>query len=592
MTRQLFIGLLFFSFISVKGQLTVSHSSGFYEQAILLELRPDDPDAVVYYTLNGSEPDSTAFKYSSPILLDVVTTENGLSHIRTGENWIRPEYPVIKGHTLRVAVYKHHQLIDPLQTFSYFIRPDHRARFPVDRLALTVDSVDFFSASSGIYVPGDNEIFNFHQTGDDWERPVFAELFDDSGASEWSQSLGARIHGRSSRTNPQKSLRLYAKDKYGSPFIFYPVFGTEGPTAQKRILLRAPDRLFSKAMFTDAVVHQTLLPLTIDQMDTRTVAVFINGEYWGIQSLRERLDEQYLRIRYGIDPDKVDIIDWDREADASKGTIDEFQKLMTFLSFTDLSSDEGYTELGKRVDMDAFIPFIAAHLFFANEDFPNNNVRMWRERSFGKKWHFFFYDCDGCMRNVEMDPFERFMFERNDGNPVSLMLSGLMKNADFRHRLLEYLSARLTQEFSPSSLIRQIDRFEQTYAPLMPDHIRRWNAPDGIQEWSAAVGQLRSFALSRASVMGNLLEEYLGKPYKIYPVPVKNELSLHFSIDPGTVRPGIQIFDLRGKSFHPEFQFSGNGKVMAPVDELPSGMYVVEVTLGTAVFRERIIINH
>ena len=46
-------------------------------------------------------------------------------------------------------------------------------------------------------------------------------------------------------------------------------------------------------------------------MAYRPVIVFINGEYWGIHDLRQRLDENYLASAYLVDAAEVGILEYD-----------------------------------------------------------------------------------------------------------------------------------------------------------------------------------------------------------------------------------------------------------------------------------------
>ena len=590
MRTLLLITSYLLTILEPQAQLTISHESGFYNTPIEVSFQHPDPEVILFYSLDGTTPGRDGLRYFSPLLITSIATSPKLSYIRTGEDWQRPSGSVFKGHTLKVVGFKNENQVTPVASRSYFIHPDHEEKYPIDRLALTVDSVDFFSLERGIYVPGNNEMLNFYQGGEAWERPVYFELFDNTGKLEWSQQLGARIHGRSSRTNPQKSLRLYARNEYGSAFMFHPLFGEYGASAQKRLILRAPDRLFSKAIFIDEVVHAAAEDLSVENMASRPVAVFINGEYWGLQNLRERHDEQYLRIKYGVEPDNVDIIDWDRGPAVAEGNLTEYNSLLSFLASTDISSPQGYQELRKRVNMDSFIPFVGTHLFFANEDFPNNNLRMWRERTYGEKWNFFFYDCDGCMRDMEMDSFRMFSEMKNDGNPASIMIRALLKNSEFTSELYSYLNNAMANQFSTSQLLSLISDRESFYAPLITDHINRWHSPDDTAEWFSAITVAEQFAMNRPRIMGELLEKHLGKPYVIYPIPAKTEFYLEFENNPENLDVSVSISDMNGKTFSPARIYTSESRVNIPLEGMSQGVYLVQVIVGKSIYYDKLIV--
>ncbi len=589
-TLLLVISFLIQSF-SGHSQLEVSHDSGFYNEPISVTLKHSDPEVIFYYTTDGSQPDRTKQRYTSPISMGFVASPATLSYIRTGENWVRPNGEVYKGHLFKFVAFKNNEPITPIETRTFFVDPNHLQSFPIDRLSLTVEPDDFFGEERGIYVPGNNTTLNFYQGGEDWERPALFELFDQTGKLEWKQTLGARVHGRSSRTNPQKSLRFYAKSAYGSPFIFHELFGENGPAAQKRIILRAPDRLFSKAIFIDELVHAAAEDLSVENMASRPVVVFINGEYWGIQNLRERHDEQYLRIKFGVEPNNVDIVDWDRGPYVSEGNLTEYNKLLNYLSSSDLSTIEGYNGLKALVNMESFIPFVGTHIFFANEDFPNNNLRMWRERTFGEKWNFFFYDCDGCMRDVEMDTFEMYANTKNDGNPASIMLKGLLKNTEFMADLQAFLNNALSNQFSAGNLLKLINEKESFYAPLVNDHINRWHSPDDTAEWLASIAIAEKFAMNRSHIMGELIQKHLGKPYSIYPTPAKSEFYLDFEKNPEDMDIRVSLSDMSGKTFQPSRIYTSESLVSIPVDDFSPGVYIVQVVVGRSIYYDKIIIS-
>jgi spore coat protein CotH len=293
-----------------------------------------------------------------------------------------------------------------------------------------------------------------------------------------------------------------------------------------------------------------------------------------------------------VNHNNVDIVDWDREASASEGNLNAFNDLMSFLSSTNLATNEGYDALKQYINFDSFIPYVATHLYFANEDFPNNNVRMWRERSHGKKWSFFFYDCDGCMRNAEMNSFERFTETRNDGNPVSIMLSGLLKNQTFRNELLTFLTSRMNREFSPEHVLTHIENLEAKYSPLMVDHIGRWNTPDDMHEWNTAVSQLRQFAINRPIAFGKHLQEYFKKPYKTYPIPANTSLTLAFEVEPDEEIIAVLLQDMTGRSFKPEqLRFTENSLIL-DTENIPNGVYLLNINFGSSFFSEKIVISH
>src|SRR5690606_8688458 len=66
---------------------------------------------------------------------------------------------------------------------------------------------------------------NWQLSGDDWEVPANLELFEPGLAEAGlNQAIGVRVHGGWSRSNRQKSLRLYARSDYGESHFNHEIF--------------------------------------------------------------------------------------------------------------------------------------------------------------------------------------------------------------------------------------------------------------------------------------------------------------------------------------------------------------------------------
>ena len=117
--------------------------------------------------------------------------------------------------------------------------------------------------------------------------------------------MGIRIHGEPS-FEPQKSLRIYAREEYSQGKLEYPFFG-EG-IAISRLILRNSGNEWGKTMFLDGYLQNLVEDFNVDTQKFQPAILFINGEYWG-SIIFESEDEYYIEGRYGVDPQKVTILE-------------------------------------------------------------------------------------------------------------------------------------------------------------------------------------------------------------------------------------------------------------------------------------------
>ena len=174
---------------------------GFYRKNQVVLLETESPGAIIRYTIDGSIPDSRSHLYTAPIPLDSTIV-------------------------LRARVFEAERLPGPAVTHTYLI--DEFITLPFVSLATEPDNL--WDDEIGIYVkgtngiprlPGEDIIANFFQ---DWERPFNIEYFDINGICRFNLIVGAKIMGFSSRGFQQKSLSIFAREKYGKGQIEYQFF--------------------------------------------------------------------------------------------------------------------------------------------------------------------------------------------------------------------------------------------------------------------------------------------------------------------------------------------------------------------------------
>ena len=176
----------------------------------------------------------------------------------------------------------------------------------------------FFSDTSGIYVEGTNGIpgrcrsypVNWNQ---DWERETQFTFFEPDGAGGFErvldQGAGVAIFGGCSRIYPQKSLELHARSRYGASDFAYRFFDGVDIESFDDLVLRSSAQDWWRTMFRDGMIQTVTRHMDLDGQAYRPALVFLNGEFWGIHNIREKLNEDWVTGHYGHPDDEVELIE-------------------------------------------------------------------------------------------------------------------------------------------------------------------------------------------------------------------------------------------------------------------------------------------
>ncbi len=200
---------------------------------------------------------------------------------------------------------------------------------------------------------------------------------------------------------------MIARGAFGKNRINYPLFENDPSGANqlkefKRFIIRAWGSLISGSLLNDAYAHRLMAKNDLDIQAYRPVVVFINGEYWGLQSLREaNKNSWYYQYHYNIDRDipGYDILLHSERNGAPYAYIDEgdashWNAMMNFINTHDMRQKENYAYLETQMDMDNFIAYMGHCIYVGKWDWPNNNEASWRPHTADGRWRWIQYDME------------------------------------------------------------------------------------------------------------------------------------------------------------------------------------------------------
>ncbi|PKP14621.1 MAG: spore coat protein CotH, partial [Bacteroidetes bacterium HGW-Bacteroidetes-23] len=305
-----------------------------------------------------------------------------------------PDFNIFKGTVVRARAYKVGALTSGIVTQTYFVSPEGGSRFEIPVISLSVDENKFFEYNNGIYVAGAdfdnwrienpdtpalfNADANYDRSGETTEQIGHFNYFV-NGNEVLNQRVGIRINGGGTRAFQHKSLRLYARSELGASTFNYPIFANENYTSYKRLVLRNSGNDFFNTYYKDAFTHELIEKTGLDNQAYLPSVVFLNGEYWGMLNIRERLDRHYFERKYGIVEADIEIL-----ADGyviDEGSDAHFQAMYSYFQNNSLVDDANLSYINTQMDVDNFRDYFITNIFIQNTDWPGWNTLFWRKKT-------------------------------------------------------------------------------------------------------------------------------------------------------------------------------------------------------------------
>ncbi|MBL7883229.1 MAG: CotH kinase family protein, partial [Bacteroidia bacterium] len=438
----------------------VDVGSCYSTKAIKINLTPSNPDYQVYYTLDGTEPNSGSLKVDdNSIWIDEkVTKETFLYSIPTSPRWKPPVGDVFCFKILRaVCVDENGNKGKELQA-SYIIDKSKTHNYTLPVFSFIFNPDDVFGYKNGIYIMGksyedkDNYVkkkikfdipwwrypANYLQKGSNSDRPIFADYFCLNEGTHFSFESKMRIHGFNTRGFAQKSVRVPVKTIDSSCVTMF-------NNQEMNFIFRNGGNDWTKTLLRDAFIHEVMKGSTLSPQAYQPVVCFFNGEYWGIHTLRERFDELYIQSKYGISKDSIAIVELGGDVMAgSKSEGELFNNLMNFISENDMSKELNYKIVEEQIDIANLIEYLIANIYFVNNDWPQNNLKYWRysypakDSSYrNNKWRFVLSDMDWAMgfNITDAHDYNMFNFLKNK-KPFGETFYKLLQNESFKKQFV------------------------------------------------------------------------------------------------------------------------------------------------------------
>ena len=575
--------------------VTFSHSGGFYQNSFSLELTCDEAYHI-RYTTNGNTPTENSLLYTTPLVLNesLYSTSNIYTITTTIDELLFFPETVKKCITIRACAFDDNENpVGPIKTQSYFINALGCDTHGLPVMSIAADSADLFDYYTGIFVPGvhfdPNDSYwtgNYYMTGDDWERVVNVEFYEQNNSGV-NQLAGLRTHGGTARRGPQKGMKLYAREEYGQKRFYHKFFTDSPKNSVKHLVLKPFSCQWFSTGIQDWICNSMASNIGLEYIASRPEVLFINGEYWGIYYVSERPDSHYLEDHLGHNDNDYNVIgNWYGEAEDGDNTA--FLQMMEWLEGIDMSDSENYQYLCSLIDINNFIDYYCLELFIANNDWPANNMRCYQYHN--NKWRWIFYDGDDCLQKMDFDVFSNATSIANPGWPnnlqSTLMFRRLLENDSFTDAFINRFEQLLDENFDYGVTKPYFDYAANLVRNEVSQQAERFNKPTSSSSWEYSIYWIDNFLYERVDNMRNKIIEFLEiddnyfAVASVYPNPTNGRINLNFN-DNQLANAKIQVFNILGTLVYEEaarMSFDLN---------LPPGVYILKIDS----FTQQIIIQ-
>ena len=535
-----------------------SKPSGYYNFGTQIQIHDGLNNEAFFYSLNGEDP-----LESEPYLAPIVLSE-----------------------TMTIAsISKGDSLIDsPLIRNTYFVGAMSHG-LPIVNLCL--DSLILFDDSTGICMPGPNADSEFPFSGanfwGDEKVNGWFQYFDENFQLLEELPVELSIHGGSgSRVRPMKSFQLHAKSgKFESRF-----FDEKPLQNQERILLRNAGNDYCNTCMLDGNLHDYLIKseLDVDLQAFSPTIVYINGNYFGMQNIREKVDRHYLASNYEADPKNVNILEGS-DLGVVEGTAEGFEEIVDYVTDHDLSKSIHYAWMKAHIDMTSLVDYFIIELYVNNRDWPSNNLKLWNAPEH-PKWRYFCYDLDASFnyRDESLEAREnlRFILDNHaETNSHIKIFNALLQNEQFKVYFINRYADLLNTVFIPESMLEAFNMHRDEVEKDMNLHYTSWCTT--LEEWQLRFERTYGFVHTRPAIIYNELKSVFEQNHTV-------EIAVDtYPYNAGTIK--LNTLNLK------EFPFSGRYFDETPIqlEAIPhlegNFLYWQNARTGERIYDKKIILN-
>ena len=463
-----------------------SQNGGYNAAAINIALSSPDPNITIYYTTNGDAPSNASTVYTTPINITNTTVVKAICYS--------------SDPTIPSSFIEYH---------TFFINDTH---------TIPILSISGNSGQGGLL-----DLLDGGWGSSALEPQGTIEWFDkngillDKGTGEFNK------HGNDSWAYDQRGFDYIMRDQFGYNYALQDkIFMTKDRDKFQRVIVKAAandNYPFSYggsgAHIRDAYVHHLsqIGDLRMDERSTSSCIVYLDGTYWGVYEMREKVDDHDFTDYY-YDQDKNNL----QYLKTWGGTWTEYgapnaqpdwNNFVNFVTTNPMNIQANYNQAKSEYNTGSLIDYFLLNTYVLCQDWLNWNTAWWRgmdPNGDKKKWRYTLWDMDNTFdhgtnytgipsSSPNAEPCDPSTLGNTGGQGHVPIWNEMLTNQDFHDDYINRWQDLANGPLSCDFMVYLLDSMVAVIEPEMPRQVATWGGT--FTGWQNNVTDLRNFILAR-----------------------------------------------------------------------------------------------
>lgn len=462
----------------------MDQAAGGYSGSVTVNITSTDATATVYYTTDGTTPTTASTPVAGPITITNTTVLKARGFSAT------PGVPA-----------------SFVETNTYFIDESHTVKV----VSIAGDEITAFIEDTHFGAFSDN-----FDCSIEYFTPALTQIDEGAGYSN--------KHGNDSWAYDQRGIDFVMKDEYGYNSDLHDYIFKEKTSRNKfqRLIIKAAANdnypfEMGGCHLRDAYVHSLSQKgkLRMDERSYEPCILYVDGAYWGVYELREKVDDHdFTDHYYNQDENNMQFLKtwggtWDEYGGPQAQT--DWDNFKNWVAANDMTIPANWNTMDAQYNWKSLVDYVVLNSVIVSADWLNWNTAWWRGMNpLGdkKKWRYTLWDMDASFGHYinytgvpdtgpTADPCNPEALPDPGGQGHVPILNKLMLNDTFQQFYVSRYIDLFNDIFNCNAMLAHLDSLVNLIDPEMDKQFARWGG--NRSTWEANVQSWRDWITQRCT---------------------------------------------------------------------------------------------